>query len=184
MKKTHPTNSLRRRFSIICFGVIQLTAMDSDIANCMDAWRELTRTLSPLVYHWIDTGNLSPSDCDDIFQEVFLSVMKNLRKQDWNQPRSNFKGRVRVITGRRVKNHFHREKRKTTITVGSQALRKLVRVAIQFIQTRKTLISHHSGISKLFPQSRSLKRRLKTQPGMRFGRLQFKNDVLPRLPKS
>jgi RNA polymerase sigma factor (sigma-70 family) len=44
------------------------------------AWEALIQRYKRLVYHFPNQAGLKPDDCDEVFQEVFLAVHKNLEK--------------------------------------------------------------------------------------------------------
>ena len=69
------------------------------------AWERLVSIYSPLVYFWCQESGLSLADLQDVFQEVFHGLARNLNKF---RPIENgtFRGWLRTLTRNKLNDHF------------------------------------------------------------------------------
>lgn len=87
-----------------------------------EAWNKLVEIYGPQVRDWIGKTNLPHADRDDIYQEVFLTVLKSIGMKNWERPEMNFTGWLRVITKSRIIDHFRWLKKKRLSLMDEQSL--------------------------------------------------------------
>lgn len=90
-----------------------------------EAWRRIVQLYTPLVEHWCFQASLSKHDVDDVIQDVFLSVAKQLDKFRYDRPTDTFRGWLRVIVQRRVSDHFRRVSNRPVAAGGTTVLRRM-----------------------------------------------------------
>ncbi len=92
--------------------------------NNPDAWERLVELYSPLVYFWCQESGLPAADLNDIFQEVFHGLARNISKF---QPIKNgsFRGWLRTLTRNKVNDHFRKAQREPQPQGGTEALHYL-----------------------------------------------------------
>ncbi len=88
-----------------------------------DAWKRIVHLYGPLVDHWCRQASLSRDDCDDVVQDIFLSVAKQLTQFRHDRPNDTFRGWLRVIAQRRIADHFRRVADRPQAEGGTTALR-------------------------------------------------------------
>lgn len=88
------------------------------------AWERLVRLYSPLVYYWCQESGLPLADLHDVFQEVFHTLARNIRKF---KPVKNgtFRGWLRTMTRNKVVDFYRKSGREPRPIGGTEALRKL-----------------------------------------------------------
>lgn len=91
-----------------------------------DAWRRLVRLYSPLVLYWCSEAGLRSPDRDDVSQDVFLAVAKNMRHFRGDRPSDTFRGWLRTITRSKIADHCRRQINCQSATGGSQAYEQLL----------------------------------------------------------
>jgi len=96
-------------------------ARDKDDA----AWRNIVHLYSPLVIHWCRQTPLSPGDIDDVVQDIFLSVSRELTRFRRDRPGDSFRGWLRVIARRRIADHFRRHADRPVAAGGTTAMRRI-----------------------------------------------------------
>jgi RNA polymerase sigma-70 factor (ECF subfamily) len=72
------------------------------------AWCRLVALYRPLVLYWCGRAGLSPSDAEDVAQEVLASVAGSLGSFHSDRPGSTFRGWLRVITRNAILAHARR----------------------------------------------------------------------------
>ena len=87
-----------------------------------DAFRMITELYAGLVYHWIRKSGLSPENAQDTSQEVFISVSHNLKEFQRTKAGQSFRAWIRVITRRKIADHFRRNKGVETAIGGDNKL--------------------------------------------------------------
>jgi len=92
------------------------------------AWTELVRVYGPLVDWWLGHAGLTPEDHDDVFQDIFSTVARNLGEFRKDRPHDNFRGWLRVITRSRVVDHVRREDRQPAAEGGDEAQQRLLQL--------------------------------------------------------
>lgn len=90
-----------------------------------DAWRRIVKLYAPLVSHWCRQAGLSKDDEDDVVQDIFLSVAKQLDQFRYDRPTDTFRGWLRVIAQRRIADHFRRAEDRPLAVGGTTALRQM-----------------------------------------------------------
>lgn len=88
------------------------------------AWERLVNLYSPLVYFWCRESGLPTPDLNDVFQEVFHTLAKNISKF---QPieKGTFRGWLRTMTRNKINDHFRKNGREPKPTGGTEALHYL-----------------------------------------------------------
>jgi RNA polymerase sigma-70 factor (ECF subfamily) len=71
------------------------------------AWEQLVDVYGPLVYRWCLRKGLKPEQAEDVGQEVFLAVSRNLA----NYQHETFRGWLRTITDRKIIDCWERDKK-------------------------------------------------------------------------
>ena len=100
------------------------------------AWERLVSIYSPLVYFWCQESGLSRADLQDVFQEVFHALARNLNKF---RPIENgtFRGWLRTLTRNKLKDHFRQAGLEPKPIGGTEALNFLKEIPAA-IQRRST----------------------------------------------
>lgn len=106
-----------------------LTLLQRLRANEDQAWRQFHELYGPLMRYWCGREGLPASDVDDVLQEVFQGVMKNLTGFRKERPGDTFRGWLRTVTRNYVRLHFRRADRHAAAAGGTKALRALQDVA-------------------------------------------------------
>ena len=96
-----------------------------------EAWRRLHLLYSPLITRWCGHCDVRGQDADDIQQEVFQAVARNLADFRRERPSDTFRGWLRVITRNKVLDHFRRQQREPQAQGGTDAHRDLEQLASQ-----------------------------------------------------
>lgn len=78
------------------------------------AFRRIVELYSGLVYHWCRKSGLRPEETEDVGQQVFMSVFRNLTTFRRSRPGDSFRGWIRVITRSRIADHFLAKRGKPT----------------------------------------------------------------------
>jgi RNA polymerase sigma-70 factor (ECF subfamily) len=94
-----------------------------------DAWKRIVHLYGPLVAHWCRQATVSARDIDDVVQEIFLSIARELAQFRYDRPGDSFRGWIRVITRRRVADHFRGLNGRPSAEGGTTAYRRLNEVA-------------------------------------------------------
>ena len=89
--------------------------------NDPDAWNRLVELYSPLVYFWCKESGLPASDLNDIFQEVFHALARNIEKFR-SMENGSFRGWLRTLTRNKVSDHFRKAGREPQPQGGTEAL--------------------------------------------------------------
>lgn len=75
------------------------------------AWNELVRIYGPLVIRWTRQYQVASVDADDITQNVFITVSKNLAHFGQSPGEHTFRGWLWSITRTRILDHLRAKKR-------------------------------------------------------------------------
>lgn len=67
-----------------------------------EAWRRIVQLYAPLLRYWCRQSSLSQDDSDEVIQDVFLSVSKQLEQFRYDRPTDTFRGWLRQITRCRI----------------------------------------------------------------------------------
>lgn len=87
------------------------------------AWRQLVYLYGPLVREWCFRSGVSPTDVEDIGQEVFRAVFRKIGDFRRDRPSDTFRGWLRTITTNKVRDHARRANRIEKAAGGSDANR-------------------------------------------------------------
>lgn len=91
------------------------------------AWERLVSIYSPLVYFWCQESGLSRADLQDVFQEIFHALARNLNKF---RPIENgtFRGWLRTLTRNKLNDHFRQAGLEPKPIGGTEALNFLKKI--------------------------------------------------------
>lgn len=105
------------------------------------AWERLVSIYSPLVYFWCQESGLSRADLQDVFQEVFHALARNLHQF---RPIENgtFRGWLRTLTRNKLNDHFRQAGFEPRPIGGTEALNFLKKIPAA---TQRRLTSNHSS---------------------------------------
>ena len=114
--------------------------------NDPNAWETLVELYSPLVYFWCQESGLPAIDLNDIFQEVFHALARNIKKF---RPLENgsFRGWLRTLTRNKVNDHFRRAQREPQPLGGTEALNHLQQFPAA--ENRQSTLSLNEGLNPL-----------------------------------
>jgi RNA polymerase sigma-70 factor (ECF subfamily) len=90
-----------------------------------DAWRDLVALYRPLVLFWCGQGGVPAGDGEDVSQEVFACVHRDLAGFRKERPGDTFRGWLRVVTRNQVLLYFRRNKGRIVAEGGSGAYGRL-----------------------------------------------------------
>ena len=92
--------------------------------NDSEAWERIAKLYSPMIYFWCQESGLAEPDLRDVFQEVFHTLARNIKKF---QPIENgtFRGWLRTITRNKLNDHFRKSGREPRPIGGTEALNYL-----------------------------------------------------------
>ncbi len=93
--------------------------------NDSDAWDRLVELYAPLVFHWCRRLDVPEQDIVDIFQDVFQSLAKNIKKFRKDRPGDTFRGWMRTITRNKVYDHYRKAGRQPGAVGGTEAYQRL-----------------------------------------------------------
>ncbi len=79
------------------------------------------------VQYWVTREGLSGTDCDDIGQNVFVSILKSLHHFTRNSTTQSLGAWIRKITDRRLKDHYRQRSREGISYYASDQLDNLPR---------------------------------------------------------
>jgi RNA polymerase sigma-70 factor (ECF subfamily) len=95
------------------------------------AWRSLIELYAPLVAHWCSHRGVHGADAEDIQQQVFAAVARNLHDFRRDRPGDTFRGWLRIITRNKLLDHFRQRQNQPQAQGGTDAHRRLEQVAEQ-----------------------------------------------------
>lgn len=75
------------------------------------AWNELVLIYGPLVLRWTQRYRIGQADADDITQNVFLTISKNLQYFGQRSGQHTFRGWLWTITRHKVLDHFRLQRK-------------------------------------------------------------------------
>lgn len=89
--------------------------------NDSKAWERMVKLYSPLVYFWCKESGLPEPDLNDVFQEVFHTLARNIKKF---RPVENgtFRGWLRTLTRNKLNDHYRKLGREPRPIGGTEAL--------------------------------------------------------------
>ncbi len=88
-----------------------------------DDWRRLLELYQPLLRAWLARAGVADADTDDLTQEVLLVVFREVGAFE-RRGRGAFRGWLREVLARRVRDHFRKRKSRPTATGDSDFLRR------------------------------------------------------------
>lgn len=91
------------------------------------AWERLVKLYSPLVYFWCQESGLPQPELNDVFQEVFYGLARNIKKF---RPIENgtFRGWLRTMTRNKLNDHFRKLGGEPKPIGGTEALNYLEQI--------------------------------------------------------
>src|SRR6516225_10082140 len=93
------------------------------------AWRSLIELYAPLVAHWCSHRGVHGADAEDIQQQVFAAVARNLHDFRRDRPGDTFRGWLRIITRNKLLDHFRKQEQQPQAQGGTDAHRRMQQVA-------------------------------------------------------
>ena len=76
--------------------------------NC--AWEDFVAVYKSMIINWATYMGCSQSMAEDVFQESIISLLRNLEKFEYNPTKGRFRGYLKTLVTRRVKDAFRRKK--------------------------------------------------------------------------
>ena len=107
-------------------------------ADDESAWRRLVSLYGPLVFHWCQRSGLQDHDVEDVFQEVFRSVLTHIHSFRKERPGDTFRGWLFTIARNKIRDHFRRARREPRGEGGTEALRRFAQIAAPETQSDST----------------------------------------------
>lgn len=93
------------------------------------AWQRMCKIYSPLVVDWARKARIQSDDVNDIVQDVFQIVFKNIRRFEKSKSTDTFRGWLWTITRNEIRGWFKKQKAAQAQAVGgSDANNKLANV--------------------------------------------------------
>ncbi len=89
------------------------------------AWNRLVALYHPLVRFWCGRARVTSADLDDLIQEVFAAVARDLMHFRSDRPGDTFRGWLRGITRNQVLMYYRRNQGRPTAEGGSDAYQRL-----------------------------------------------------------
>jgi RNA polymerase sigma-70 factor, ECF subfamily len=83
-----------------------MSLLQAALANDREAWERIVFLYSPLVDRWCRSRNLNSDEVQDIGQDVFLTLYKNLDKFRKDEPGHSFRKWLWTMTNHKVLDHF------------------------------------------------------------------------------
>jgi RNA polymerase sigma-70 factor (ECF subfamily) len=108
-----------------------LTLLERVRGRDEEAWRRLLHLYGPLVDRWCGHQGVRGDDLEDVRQEVFRAVLTGLEGFRRDRPGDTFRGWLRVVTRRRVLDHFRLRQDRPAAQGGTDARRLLEQAASQ-----------------------------------------------------
>src|SRR6516162_206784 len=81
------------------------------------SWQRLVGLYTPLLRDWLRRAALQPQDADDLIQDVFGVLVKELPHFDYTPERGSFRGWLRAIMANRLR-AFYRARQTRPMAVG------------------------------------------------------------------
>jgi RNA polymerase sigma-70 factor (ECF subfamily) len=120
-----------------------------------EAWRRLAYLYGPLVYGWGRRQGLQAPDCEDVVQEVFLTVLARIADFQRQGTGGTFRGWLWVITHNKLGDWMRREKARER-PLGDQALPPTI-LAPPAAQTQEqVLASEPAAVGTLYRRALDL----------------------------
>lgn len=114
------------------------------------AWQRMVDLYSPLVYFWCRESGLGAADLQDVFQEVFHALYRNLG-QYRDLKSGSFRGWLRTMTRNKINDQFRKRKQQPQAAGGTEALRYLEQVpgepGVDGIDSKQALLPAEQAIN-------------------------------------
>lgn len=94
-------------------------------ANDAHHWDQLVHVYSPLIRAWVRRYDVQEADVDDLVQEVFIAVSKELKSFNHNGRPGAFRAWMRTILVNRLRNFWRARGRRPTVGGDSDLERRL-----------------------------------------------------------
>ncbi|NND99365.1 MAG: sigma-70 family RNA polymerase sigma factor [Pirellulaceae bacterium] len=112
--------------------VTSMSLLGRAVAEDEEAWHQLVHLYGPLVQRWCHSAGLSEEDTADVFQDVFQTVAKNLKKFEPRRSVASFRSWLKTICRTKTVDHFRKANRQATPTGGTDAQLRIAEVADPF----------------------------------------------------
>ena len=89
------------------------------------AWNRLVALYEPLVRFWCGRARVASADLDDLIQEVFAAVARDLSRFRNDRPGDTFRGWLRGLTRNQVLMYYRRNQGRPIAEGGSDAYQRL-----------------------------------------------------------
>jgi RNA polymerase sigma-70 factor (ECF subfamily) len=106
-----------------------LSLLERVRARDEQAWQQLMALYRPLVLFWCTRGGVPAGDTEDVAQEVFACVARDLGAFHHDRSGDTFRGWLRVLTRNQVLLYVRKNKGQAVAEGGSEAWRRLQDVA-------------------------------------------------------
>lgn len=93
-----------------------------------EAWSRLLTLYGPLVWDWCGRWQLNPHDREEVVQEVFQAVHRNVDSFQKSAPGDSFRAWLWTITRNKLRDRFRRMKHQITADGGSEGQMRLEQV--------------------------------------------------------
>lgn len=115
MQSTDSSNLTRQQTSTSRSLLVRVKGLEQE------AWNRLVELYAPLVYHWCRKSGAPPQDVPDIVQDVFQAVYGTIGRFSKTRESDTFRGWMRVITRRKVVDHYRRKQQEPFAAGGTDA---------------------------------------------------------------
>lgn len=89
------------------------------------SWSLLVEWAGPLVFFWCRRSGLPREDLEDVFQEIFAKIARNLDRFHLDSPDRSFRGWILTITRNTLVDHARKRAKQIRGTGGSDAYQRL-----------------------------------------------------------
>lgn len=114
------------------------TLLRAAAAQNATAWMEIVDRYGPLVYRFARRHGLQPACANDVVQEVFTAVAKNLATFRHDRPGDSFRSWLLTITWNKLRDRGRQNRRSPKAAGGSDA--QAVFQALSFSQSNSTTL--------------------------------------------
>ncbi len=94
-----------------------------------ESWKRLVDLYAPLLQRWLRQAGVDGPDADDLSQEVFAALLRELPQFEHNGQRGAFRHWLRSILVHRLRDFLRKQRTRPQPTGGEQALEMLDRLA-------------------------------------------------------
>lgn len=74
------------------------------------AWEDFVAVYKGMIMNWATYMGCNQTMADDVFQESIISLLRNLENFEYNPTKGKFRGYLKTLVSRRVKDAFRRKK--------------------------------------------------------------------------